>query len=172
MAPQRKATAEAPTPAAAKKTGAGGAGRGARPEEEGGEPAGCGRRWGGEANADGGADLLGPRAAKKPKTAEAAVEECITWVYERHDDEDKSTPVVQQQRRGGRVQWFGGGEGATVTLLEKGPEIYDTNGDLIAERGRGRGHARTRRPQCKRGTAASCSSKSRRPTARFRTRCG
>ena len=134
MAPKRKAGGnEAPPPAAKKQAAAGGArvgaGRKKNPENQpGGDAAGGPKRTQPTL-----ADLLGPRAPKKPKPAEAAAADVVTWVYDRHDGEDKSTPVAQQQRRGGPVQWFGADDGATVTLLKKGPESYYANSDLIAD---------------------------------------
>ena len=134
MAPKRKTPGdEAPRPAAKKQAAAGGAREGAgrkkKPENQPGADAARGPKRTQPTLSD----LLGGRAPKKPKPAEAAAADVITWVYDRHDGEDKSTPVAQQQRRGGPVQWFGAGEGATVTLLKKGPESYYANSDMIAD---------------------------------------
>ena len=134
MAPKRKAPDdEAQPPAAKKQLAAGGARAGAGRKRKQENQPGVDAAGGPKRTQPTLADLLGQRTPKQPKPAEAAAVEVVTWVYERHDGEDKSTPVAQQQRRGGRVQWFGAGEGATVTLLKKGPETYYANRDLIAD---------------------------------------
>jgi hypothetical protein len=134
MAPKRKAPDdEAHPPAAKKQPAAGGARVGAGRKKKQENQPGLDAAGGPKRTQPTLADLLGQRTPKQPKPAEAAAVELVTWVYDRHDGEDKSTAVAQQQRRGGRVQWFGAGEGATVTLLKKGPEIYYANRDLIAD---------------------------------------
>jgi len=134
MAPKRKAPDdEAQPPAAKKQLAAGGARAGAGRKKKQDNQPGLDAAGGPKRTQPTLADLLGQRTPKQPKPTEAAAVELVTWVYDRHDGEDKSTAVAQQQRRGGRVQWFGAGEGATVTLLKKGPEIYYANRDLIAD---------------------------------------
>ena len=134
MAPKRKAPDdEAQPPAARKQPVAGGARAGAGRKKKQENQPGLDAAGGPKRTQPTLADLLGQRTPKQPKPTEAAAVELVTWVYDRHDGEDKSTAVAQQQRRGGRVQWFGAGEGATVTLLKKGPEIYYANRDLIAD---------------------------------------